>query len=228
MKMGGVALCAMMMFACDNNDAPFQDGRTIVSDFESTNDDWTGEYVEYDKVQEDIMEFKLQRAALPATLDTTKKAMKIEGHNRSDDMFMYLKKKVAGLEPNRTYSVTLEVQFATNYPANSVGIGGSPGSSVYMKAGASPSEPTKKLEGTYYTVSIDKGQQATGGKEMPLIGDVSNGVDDFVYKLVKRSTETPVQVKANAQGEIWLCVGTDSGFEGKTILYYDKITAVIR
>jgi hypothetical protein len=35
-------------------------------------------------------------------------------------------------------------------------------------------------------------------------------------------------VKANAQGEIWLVVGTDSGFEGKTTIYYNSIQAVIR
>lgn len=226
----GVALSLFMMSSCEDSkyDDLYKTGKTIVSDFKSSTDDWTGEYVEYDTLQKDIMEFKLQRASLPTPLDTTKKSLKIEGHNRSDDMFMYLKKKVSGLDPNRTYKVTIEVEFATDSPANSVGIGGSPGSSVYMKAGASPTEPTKELEGSYYTVSIDKGQQAIGGIEMPLIGNVSNGVDDFVYKMVSRKNETPVLVKPNANGELWLCVGTDSGFEGKTILYYSKITAEIR
>lgn len=35
-------------------------------------------------------------------------------------------------------------------------------------------------------------------------------------------------IAANEQGEIWLLVGTDSGFEGKTTLYYEGIGATLR
>ncbi|HEV7348136.1 hypothetical protein [Telluribacter sp.] len=226
---GCAALAVVNLSACDPQKDAVDAEKTVVSDFESGTDDWSGDFAEYSTQQDDIMEFKLERASLPAALDASKKAMKIEGHNRSDDMFMYLKRKVTGLDPSRTYKVTFEIDLGTDYPANSVGIGGSPGSSVYLKAGASPNEPVKKLVDDFYTVTIDKGQQAVGGKEMIVIGDVSNGVEDFVYKLVKRTnSETPVSVKPNANGEIWLCVGTDSGFEGKSTLYYDKIKAVIK
>ena len=229
MWLGFTALTVVSMTACDPKDDTVDAEKKIVSDFETSADDWTGDFAEYSTAQDSIMEFKLERTALPAALDASRKAMKIEGMNRSDDMFMFLKRKVTGLDPNRTYKVTFEIDLGTDYPANSVGIGGSPGSAVYLKAGASPNEPVKKLVGDYYEVTIDKGQQAMGGKEVILIGDVSNGVEDFVYKLVKRgNAETPVSVKPNAKGEIWLCVGTDSGFEGKTTLYYDKITAVIK
>ena len=39
---------------------------------------------------------------------------------------MFLKKKVTGLDPNRTYKVTYEIDLGTHYPNGSVGIGGSP------------------------------------------------------------------------------------------------------
>ncbi|GAB3167835.1 hypothetical protein [Telluribacter humicola] len=229
MWLGFTALAVVSLSACDNQEDTVDAEKTIISDFETGTDEWTGGFTDYSTAQDSIMEFKLERASLPTALDASKKAMKIEGMNRSDDMFMFLKRKVTGLDPNRTYKVSYEIDLGTDYPANSVGIGGSPGSSVYLKAGASPNEPVKKLEGDFYTVTIDKGQQANGGKEMVVIGNVSNGVEDFVYKLVKRTTgEVPVSVKPNANGEIWLCVGTDSGFEGKTTLYYDKIKAVIK
>jgi hypothetical protein len=227
MLWGFAALATAQLPACTKDVADAQ--QIILSDFETSTDGWTGDYAEYSTQQDGIMGFRLERMALPAALDASKKGMMMEGSNRSDDMFMFLKRKVTGLDPKRTYKVTFEIDLGTNYPANSVGIGGSPAGSVYLKAGASPNEPVKKLVKDYYEVTIDKGQQASGGREMIVIGDVSNGVDDFVYKLVRRSNaESPVSVRPNANGEIWLCVGTDSGFEGISTLYYDQIKAVIR
>jgi len=30
-------------------------------------------------------------------------------------------------------------------------------------------------------------------------------------------------IATNAEGSVWVCIGTDSGFEGTTTLYYNKI-----
>jgi hypothetical protein len=174
------------------------------------------------------LEMAFGRSRLPAVLDSTKYGLRIQGHNRSDDMFMFLKKRVTGLLPNHSYKVVFDINLGTSYPENSVGTGGSPGSSVYLKAGASPNEPVKKLVDEFYTVSIDKGQQASEGKERVVLGNVSNGLETYDYRLVSRSNSgKPVNVTANANGEIWLCVGSDSGSEGLTVLYYDKIKATI-
>ncbi|GAB2787742.1 hypothetical protein GCM10027275_35750 [Rhabdobacter roseus] len=230
MLWGSLALLVSVS-ACTDKDGDVEAFVIVESDFEAGADGWTGQYAEYGTEQgEDIMEFKFARTTLPEPLDTTKRALRIQSHNRSDDVFMYLKRKVTGLDPNRTYSLTMEVDFATNAPEGSVGIGGSPANSVYMKAGASPNEPVKTLDANdFYVVNIDKGQQATGGTEMVVIGDISNGEDEPVYTLVKRNNFTePVSVKPNTRGEIWLCVGTDSGFEGLTVLYYDRIKATLR
>lgn len=223
------ALLGVSLWSCDQ-DKDVSGMKSVDSDFETTTDGWSVGFAEYSVEQDStIFEFNSRVAALPAPLDTTKKALRVQSHNRSDDVFMFLKKKVTGLDPNRTYKVTYEIDLGTNYPNGSVGIGGSPAESVYLKAGASPNEPVRKLVDGFYGVTIDKGQQATGGKEMPVLGNVSNGVDSTVYKLVQRSnTEAPVSVKPNAQGEIWLCVGTDSGFEGLTVLYYDRIKVTIK
>lgn len=98
-----------------------------------------------------------------------------------------------------------------------------------MKAGASSKEPTKYLEGDFYKFSLDKGNQLEGGKELVTIGDASNGLSEPGFKVVNRNnTSKLVTVKPNEKGEIWLCVGTDSGFEGLSVLYYDKITVLVR
>ena len=223
------ALLGVGLWSCDQ-DKDVNGMKLVDSDFEKSTDGWVADFAEYSTEQDSAMfEFNARLAALPSPLDTTKKAFRVQSHNRSDDVFMFLKKKISGLDPARTYKVTYEIDLGTNYPKGSVGIGGSPAEAVYFKVGASPNEPVRKLADGFYGVTIDKGQQAVGGKEMAVIGNVSNGVDSTVYKLVQRSNiEAPVTVKPNEKGEIWLCVGTDSGFEGLTVLYYDRIKVTIR
>lgn len=145
------------------------------------------------------------------------------------DLFMYMMKKISGLDVTQPYEVAFDIDLASNYATNSVGIGGSPGASVFLKAGVSSEEPLKVLKGNYYEVTIDKGNQAQEGEEMLVLGHVGAGQDVNYYRVIRRDNlQNPIEVKPDAEGNLWLCVGTDSGFEGKTILYYDKIRALIR
>ena len=62
---------------------------------------------------------------------------------------------------------------------------------------------------------------------MIVIGDFSNDTDKNVYALKTVTNGTPFQAKANENGELWLVVGTDSGFEGKTTIYYNRIEVIL-
>ncbi|QRR01705.1 hypothetical protein [Dyadobacter sandarakinus] len=214
------------LFVSGCNDNGNINTTTIIdANFQTGVDGWTPGFSEFST---DTDSATLQTAAgvarLPKGLDTTQYAMRMQAQNGSDDMFMFLKKKVSGFVPNQTYNINIELTLGTQYPAASMGTGGSPGSSVYLKAGASPIEPVVKLDKGFYHFSLDKGQQSQAGKDAVLLGDVANGEEDFVYRLVQRSNAgKPISVKANAAGEIWFFVGTDSGFEGLSIFYYDRI-----
>jgi hypothetical protein len=99
----------------------------------------------------------------------------IQGHNRSDDLFMYLARQVDGLQPSTEYRVTVEIDLATNVPGGLIGIGGSPGESVYVKAGASAIEPSQEQDSSGWLRSnIDKGNQSNGGTEMVVVGNISH------------------------------------------------------
>lgn len=228
--MWGILLLAVAMTGCDmsnnENPNPVQVGEFT---FEETNGGWSGGLAEYSaEIDSASIEFDFKRSALPGAIDTTRHGLRIQSHNRSDDMFMFLKRKVTGLMAEQTYKVYFEIDLGTSYPESSVGIGGSPGSSVYLKAGASSKEPSRVLDGTFYKFSLDKGNQAEGGKELTVLGNVANGLTGFEYKLVKRDNLTkPVEAKTDAEGNLWLCVGTDSGFEGLTVLYYDRIKVTL-
>ena len=153
--------------------------------------------------------------------------MKISGNNHSDDLFMYVKKKIGGLEANTSYKVDMEVQFATNVPDGMLGVGGSPGESVYMKAGATSIEPEREVDNLdWYRMNIDKANQAQSGDDMMVLGDFSNDTNEenYVLKTVNSLSEFTVITYNN--GEAWLIVGSDSGFESITTVHYNRFVFV--
>ena len=82
----------------------------------------------------------------------------VQGHNRSNGLFMFLKRRVDGLRPDTVYEVSVSVDLATNVLAGLVGIGGSPGESVFVKAWASTVEPLAEEDGNrHLRMNIDKG-----------------------------------------------------------------------
>src|SRR3546814_19400521 len=74
-------------------------------------------------------------------------------------------------------------------------------------------------------MNIDKIQQCcTDGTDMVVIGDVANGTDEGIYTHIERTGT--FSAEPAHQGVLWLVVGTDSGFEGRTTLYYIDIAGV--
>lgn len=150
----------------------------------------------------------------------------VQGHNRSDDLFMYLKRQVGGLQPNTAYEVSISLDLATNVPPGLVGIGGSPGESVFVKAGASAIEPASTADGSgHLRMNIDKGNQSRGGAAMVVLGNIAHpdaSRDAYAIKTLTNADE-PLTVTTDGEGRLWLIVGTDSGFEGFTTLYYARI-----
>jgi hypothetical protein len=157
----------------------------------------------------------------------------IQGINRSADLFMFLKRRLAiedGIVAGRTYRVEYVMTLASNAPSGCGGIGGAPGESVYLKAGASPNEPLAVLQSNgYLRMNVDKGNQSQGGTAASVAGNIANGIPCeqalpyLSYALIQRAHQHTTNVTANANGELWLLVGTDAGFEGLTSLYYQSI-----
>jgi hypothetical protein len=162
-----------------------------------------------------------------------KRGFYIQGHNRSDDLFMFLKRRLRvedGIAPGRTYRVEYIIKFASNAPSGCGGIGGAPGESVFLKAGASSIEPLAVLQPNgYLRMNVDKGNQAQSGTAASVAGNIANGIPCeqafpyYPFALIQRSHQHTTDVMATSNGELWLLVGTDSGFEGLTRLYYQSI-----
>jgi hypothetical protein len=77
-------------------------------------------------------------------------------------------------------------------------------------------------------MNIDKGNQANSGEDMIVIGNIASpdasGDGEFVIKMLD-SAGIAFEATTDNEGKLWLIVGSDSGFEGLTQLYYSEISA---
>jgi hypothetical protein len=174
---------------------------------------------------------------LPPELNVNGTGFFIQGNNHSDDLFMFLKRRLDstdGIVAGQTYQITFTIVFASNAQTGCAGIGGSPGESVALGAGASPAEPQALLgsaagpfDFAWLRMNVDK----NGGVAASGIGNIANGQpcnpSSCPYVSLQRTHQHTSPVNANARGELWLIVGTDSGFEGSTALYYQRIDVTL-
>lgn len=228
LRLSGLAVLLIAFTGCNKDGITGQaEAKEFIFDFQTGNEGWTGDFADYPNVPdvEDFYELEFSHSMLPAPLNSSEGALRQSGNNHSDDLFMFVKKKLTGLEPDTNYKIDIETEFATDVADGTVGVGGSPGENVYIKAGASTYEPMKIPDNSdnIYRMNIDKGNQARDGVNMKLIGDFANGTDLNVYKLKVLRTPSPVSVMSDSRGEIWVIVGTDSGFEATTTIYYNRI-----
>ncbi len=229
MKSGKVNLIycvlAILLSGCQDDESIATPIETFSYTFEQDVEGWEAGIADYPKEwDESRLEFVFAHEALPPEVAKDGMALSISGSNISDDLFMFLKKRITGLEPNMTYNVTFDISLASKYPEKSVGIGGSPGASVFLKAGGATSEPKPVEVGDDIRMNIDKGNQSQGGKAMVVLGSVGIPGTTSEYRLINRdNARNPVKVITDSNGSLWVIVGTDSGFEGVTKLYFDTI-----
>jgi hypothetical protein len=193
--------------------------------FESDDEGWTTGFADLPvNWTEDLYELEGGFRELPTGL--TGGGIYLQGHNRSDDLFMFTTKQIGGLKPLAEYQIAVRIELATNVPGGLFGIGGSPGESVFVKVGMSTVEPAVADDGKgLLQINVDKGIQGGDGSEMVVIGNVSHEEvlgDEYKLKTLDNSF-SPLTITSDENGDVWLIVGTDSGFEGLTGIYFSEI-----
>jgi hypothetical protein len=181
------------------------------------------------------MELEARIRPLPPELNVPGNGFFFRGRNHSDDLFMFMKKKLTaadGIRPLQSYRASFHVVLASNAGAECGGIGGAPGDSVYLKTGATGREPRVVLaEDQHYRMTVDIGNQSHGGRDASVAGNISTPSTDCrgdsPFMTIERVHVHPFSVTANQFGELWLLIGTDSGFEGITSLYYQSVSVTL-
>ncbi|WP_028610827.1 copper amine oxidase N-terminal domain-containing protein [Paenibacillus harenae] len=199
--------------------------------FDRGDEGWLGGFadlpVEYDP---SIYELSYARELIAIEGNTTNYALKLNGMNRSDDLFMYTTQKISGLKPDTVYDAALSFSLYTNQAGDMMGVGGAPGEAVSIKAGFASKEPevTKERDGenTYFKLNLDKGNQSTEGDDLKIVGNMvkpDSDTEGFQQKTMSHAAT----LKTNASGELFVIIGSDSGYEGLTTYYVDDIQVTL-
>ena len=77
-------------------------GILLNDSFTDNTNGWEGEYSDYGTLQDSIIKFKFEYMVLPKPLNEAQKALRLYGENHSDDLFMFIRKKLTNLSPNST------------------------------------------------------------------------------------------------------------------------------
>lgn len=192
-------------------------------------------FADYPAGEEAFYELEADHRRLPKYLSENRRALFISGNNHSDDLFMFVKTKIAGLRPGGAYRIRFVAEFASNAPNGSFGIGGSPASSVYLKAGASRVEPKPINNDGFMEMNVDKGVQSQPGESAVVLGDVGvdttyrrDGSPRYAFKTLSSKPGQSITLEADENGELWIFFGTDSGFEGTTAIFFTKFVVKLR
>lgn len=166
-------------------------------------------------------------ANLPSPYEYRKGIM-FQWNNYSDDIKGFITKKITGLNVNSQFNVNFNVEVLTFMSDACVGIGGSPGESVRIKAALLAEEPNKIIDysqsSPMYRIDIDDGQ--SGGDDVVVLGHIGLPIpcdDNFfanpVWEIKPLTNDDAFVMTANSNGEAWVYVSIDSGFEGESTFY---------
>lgn len=238
-KTGMSAAILALLAACGGNDddpvdtptgaTPTAGARQFTTDFKQGMDGWVAGTSDYttDTAPTEVVAEQRSTAALGLGLATDSKALFLSAHNNSDDAFMYVRKQLTGLVANTSYTVTYSVNLLSNAPSGCMGVGGAPGESVWVVAGAAPTEPKAVTENGTTKFSVDKGNQAGAGTTSVILGTLANGqpcIQNPPYAAKLYNYVTGPTVKADGEGKLWIYIGIDSGFEATTGVYLQSVT----
>lgn len=164
------------------------------------------------------------------SFDNEGKAIRIIGNNHSDDMFMGFYREVKGLEPNTEYILKLQFDLGTNVPKGMMGIGGSPGTSVMVKAGFVSEEPQLVKDALNHIrfENVDKANQSQSGKDLKIVSNMEKASDDYTEEFEYKTIARYFRATTDENGLVYLLIGTDSGFEGISEVYYRDVKIVVR
>jgi len=227
-SVGPFLLVLVLFCGCADSDVPGISVFSVHSDLNNGPDGWEVDFTGYPASWEDSVAYELRHEYTSLPDNLSGKGLMVSGKNVNGHLFMFIKNKVTGLAADTDYSLVFEVRAASNASTTSDDYG-SPGGDVFLKAGASPTEPMKIIENGTCELNLDKGLTAnTTGTNMIILGNIAaNPATSYNY--IERSNTSynaPFIARTDANGELWLVIGTDSAYNGTTTIYYSQIDVI--
>jgi hypothetical protein len=187
--------------------------QTFSYGFESGYEGWVGDFADF-PVQDSVNWHLSHRIDTMPEIRPVQSGVILKGDNFSDDLFLFLKRKLTGLNPNADYTLIFSVDVATRESFSMIG-----GSDLTLKAGATLVEPRKVASaGDMYRMNLDKGNQSATGKDMDTLGKVRHAFQDTKTHLITLGNAgRPFHLKTGSEGTAWLIIGAESAFENSNV-----------
>ncbi len=223
-----IMILLVMMTACTAQSIPTPteavtptpiDNIHATTDFEGEDHGFDVGFADYPQGEEAFYELEYEVTDIP---DLNTKGIMVKGNNHSDDLLMYIT-KAFNVEPNTEYNISIQYDLATNVAGGMVGIGGSPGASIFVKAGVHNKAFVPQIDDAgYLRANWDIDNQGNEGPDAKVLGNIEKTEsDDDSYQFKPFYAE--FTVTSGDDGKIHILLFTDSGFEGLTQIYYDNI-----
>jgi hypothetical protein len=203
--------------------------QTLNFDFNVVREGWVAGAADYAESQAAAVGAFGAVQLLPAPLVTTQNALYLRGTNVGGDLFLFQKRRFTGLGSLVTYTVSMQVEFATSYQA---GCTTGPGTLTYLKAGLSDVEPLTATDGQgVVRMLVDKGAGAAAGDFLQL-GDIRNTLSGCAapgtFGLHKSGLKVqPTTLTTDVDGGFWVFIGTQSSFAGQHEIYITGMKIVL-
>lgn len=230
-----LAACIGAVIAgCDSNAET--EAETFTVDFSEEPATWSALFSNFYPERAEDFNLISGYRPLPEPLDTSEPAFYLSGRNISDDLNMFLMHAIDGLAPETAYEASFEVAFATDAPSGCLGVGGAPGEAVTIHAVVLPEEPERVVDDSgrspYYRLEAVVEYDGANWYRDTELGNVANSRDceeGQAYE-IKRLDSSPGhwQATTDETGRLWIMVGTRSGFEATTSLYYTRVRVTLR
>ena len=199
------------MSQMDDNEPQVVDLLTAF-DFENGSQGWEGGISDYPLNYPDSAQYKVGNDILANSLSSDSKGLTISADNPSGELFYYFKRKVSDLEPNQNYRLDFEFLVYAQ-------VAGSGDGELFLKIGATNFVPelitqTSGKAGDCIALNIDKGaSNSDSGLDVVNIGSVKEFTGNTPEVISGNSFDFPIEVVADANGEVWLIIGVDSGIK---------------
>jgi hypothetical protein len=185
-------------------------------DFESGHQDWVAgvsDFAASNIGESTNYTYSFYNAKGPATLPWQGYGLTITADNVHGDLFYFFKKQVNGLKPNKNYEVNFEFIVYTQLDSGKVITATE---DIFLKVGTVSAEPINQIVqagGTmdYYSLNFDKGEKnEDSGEHLKNLGSIKNYTKSTAEAISGNTYKSPMTVKSDAQGSVWLIIGVDS------------------
>lgn len=207
--------------------------KTVEYSFVTGPGSWVTDFTGYPKDGERTSELAFGWENVPyQSYPLLPKGTYLSGNNQNE-LFMFVKTPVTGLTPNTPYLINMMVTFAANIPESNANDRGMAPGDVAIKVGASTQEPKKELQNGIYILNVNKGKPNSNGSNAVIVGHLGNSKvspnrPSYELKTVEnKDVEQTLVASSDAEGKLWVFIGTDSIYKGVTKYYLSNVTVTL-